>query len=173
MLVYDGGMSELTREHSEFLDVEVDRLTNLLQGYMRFKHKTVRDVERDLGWGRGTLSRVFAGRSELKLRHLLEVAATLGLAPEEFFQMAYMILPKGATLVERVVAMIERLERHTPSRPQTVRLTPQIDPESITPKMEEMARRLIAELLDPPPRDEPKDDSAAPPKRARRPRKRR
>jgi transcriptional regulator with XRE-family HTH domain len=152
--------------------MEIDRLTNLLQGYMRFKHKTVRDVERDLGWGRGTLNRVFAGRSELKLRHILEVAATLGLTPEEFFQMAYMILPKGATVVERVVAMIERLERRTAARPEPVQTAPQIDPESITPKMEEMVRRLIAELLDPPPQEEPKDDSAAPPKRARKPRKR-
>jgi transcriptional regulator with XRE-family HTH domain len=172
VLVYDGGMSALTREHSKSLGVEIDRLTYLLQGYMRFKHKTVRDVERDLGWGRGTLSRVFSGRSELKLRHILEVAATLSLTPEEFFQMAYMILPKGATLVERVVEMIDRRERRTAASPQSVQTAPQVDPESITPKMEEMARRLIAELLDPPPQDEPKDDSAAPPKRARRPRKR-
>ncbi len=161
-------MSALTKKHLESLGAEVDRLTELLQGYMRFRQTTVRDVERDLGWGRGTLNRIFAGRSELKLRHILEVAATLGLTPEDFFYMAYMILPKGATVVERVVAMIEHLERRTAVRPQPVQAASQIDIESLTPMMGEMVRRLLAERLDPPPLDELKDDSAASPKRSRK-----
>ena len=162
-------MSQITREQMEFLDAEIGRLTDLLQGYMRFKHRTVRDVERDLGWGRGTLNRIFSGRSELKLRHILEVAATLDLTPEEFFHMSYTLLPKGATTVERVVAMLELLGQRAGVKPKSVPAPPQIDIDLVTPIMEEMVRRLLAEAMEPKPREP--EEPQAPARRARKPRK--
>jgi transcriptional regulator with XRE-family HTH domain len=143
---------------------------------MRFKHRTVRDVERDLGWGRGTLNRIFAGRSELKLRHILEVAATLDLTPEEFFHMAYAVLPKGATTVERVVAMLEVLGQRAGVKPKHVPAPPEIDLEAVAPIMEDMMRRLLAEMeagketgeAKP---SEPREPKAPARKRARKPRK--
>lgn len=138
-------MSKITGEQIDVLGEEVDRLTDLLQGYMRFKHRTVRDVERDLGWGRGTLNRIFGGRSELKLRHVLEVAATLDLTPEEFFHMAYAVLPKGSTSVERVVAMLELLGQRAGAKVKSVPAPPPIDLDAVAPLMESMMRRLLAE----------------------------
>lgn len=145
-------MSKITPEKMDLLEEEVGRLTDLLHGYMRFRHRTVRDVERDLGWGRGTLNRIFAGRSELKLRHILEVAATLDLTPEDFFHMAYAVMPKGSTTVERVIAMIEQLGQRTGGRAWTVAAPPpapppppEIDLEAFAPLMEDLMRRLMAE----------------------------
>jgi hypothetical protein len=164
-------MTEITRAQMESLDAEISRLTDLLQGFMHFKHRTVRDVERDLGWGRGTLNRIFGGRSELKLRHILEVAATLDLNPEEFFHMAYMVLPKGATTVERIVAMLEILSERAGVKPKPPAAAPVIDLESLTPMMEEVVRRLLAETKAP---DQPEAKAPeAPAKRGRRPRTRR
>ncbi|MES1242652.1 MAG: hypothetical protein ABUT39_13640 [Acidobacteriota bacterium] len=160
-------MTRITREQMEFLDAEIERLADLLQGYMRFRHRTVRDVERDLDWGRGTLNRIFAGRSELKLRHILEVAATLDLTPEEFFHMAYAVLPKGATTVERVVAMLELLGQRAGVKPKSVPAPPQIDLDAVTPIMEEMVRRLLAEAMEPKPREP--EEPKAPTRRGRRP----
>lgn len=162
-------MTEITREQMEFLDSEVERLTDLLQGYMRFRHRTVRDVERDLGWGRGTLNRIFSGRSELKLRHVLEIAATLDLTPEEFFHMAYAVLPKGATTVERVVAMLELLGERAGVKPRSVPPPPQIDLASLTPVIEDMMRRLLAETREPEP-SRPSPEAPAGRKRTPRPR---
>lgn len=179
--MYHRGMSKITREQMDLLDEEVGRLTDLLQGYMRFRHRTVRDVERDLGWGRGTLNRIFSGRSELKLRHILEVAATLDLTPEEFFHMAYAVLPKGSTTVERVVAMIELLGQRAGARMKPVPAPPvsppEIDLEAFTPMMEELMRRLMAEreAAEKKAEKEAKADEAKSPKprarRARKPRK--
>ncbi len=147
-------MSKITPEKMGVLEEEVGRLTDLLQGYMRFKHRTVRDVERDLDWGRGTLNRIFAGRSELKLRHILEVAATLDLTPEDFFHMAYAVLPKGSTTLERVIAMIEQLGQRAggrawtapvPEPPSAPALPPDLDLEAFAPLMEDLMRRLMAE----------------------------
>jgi hypothetical protein len=172
-------MSKVTREQMDFLEEEVGRLTDLLQGYMRFRHRTVRDVERDLGWGRGTLNRIFAGRSELKLRHVLEVAATLDLGPEEFFHMAYAVLPKGSTTVERVVAMIELLGQRTGAKVKPMPAPPQVDLDAITPLMEEMMRRLLAErevaeaVVEAQKEAKPGEEKARKPpaRRARKPRK--
>lgn len=163
-------MTEMTRAQMDSLDAEINRLTELLQGLMHFKHRTVRDVERDLGWGRGTLNRIFGGRSELKLRHILEVAATLDLTPEEFFHMAYMILPKGSTSVERIVAMLETLSERAGVKPKPPAAAPAIDLESLAPMMEEVMRRLLAEAMGP---GQPAPKApAAPAKRSPRPRKR-
>lgn len=163
-------MTEITRAQMESLDAEIDRLTDLLQGFMRFKHRTVRDVERDLGWGRGTLNRIFGGRSELKLRHILEVAATLDLTPEEFFHMAYMILPKGATTVERIVAMLEILAERAGVKLKPPAAAPTIDLDSLAPMMEEVMRRLLAEAMGP---SQPQPAAPAAPAKPRpRPRKR-
>lgn len=176
-------MSKITREQMSLLDEEVSRLTDLLQGYMRFRHRTVRDVERDLGWGRGTLNRIFSGRSELKLRHILEVAATLDLTPEEFFHMAYAVLPKGSTTVERVIAMIEQLGQRVGGRAWTVAAPPasapppEVDLEAFTPLMEDLMRRFMAEreAAEKKAEKEAKADEAKAPKprakRARKPRR--
>lgn len=144
-------MTQLTREQSDSLEEEIGRLTDLLQGYMRFKHRTVRDVERDLDWGRGTLNRIFSGRSELKLRHILEVAATLDLTPEDFFHMAYAVLPKGATTVERVMAMLDALKQRAQVKSMSALASSQLDVDLVRPILEQMVQSILAETMGPKP----------------------
>ncbi|HEX3127121.1 MAG TPA: helix-turn-helix transcriptional regulator [Thermoanaerobaculia bacterium] len=160
-------MTQVTREKIESLEEEIDRLTDLLQGYMRFKHRTVRDVERDLDWGRGTLNRIFSGRSELKLRHILEVAATLDLSPEDFFHMAYEVLPKGATTVERVMAMLDALKQRAQVKSMSS-LSAQLDVDLVRPILEQMVQSMLADTLGTKPKEEPKAPEAGPKPRSRR-----
>jgi hypothetical protein len=86
--------------------------------------------------------------------------------------MANPIPPKRSPAVERVVGLVELLGPRTVDRSKPVQPAPQIDRESIPLMIEQVVRRLLAELGDPPPQDEPKDDPPAPPKRLRKPRKR-
>lgn len=144
-LLYAFSMAGLNRQQVKMVESEVDRISDLLQGYMRFKNMTVRDVERELGWGRGTLNRLFNGRSELKMRHVLEVAACLGLTPEQFFLMAYKQMPEGTTTLERVLATLEMLGERVVPAAKKERPAPQVSLDDLQPLMEEMMRRMLAE----------------------------
>lgn len=68
---------------------EVTRLLHVLRVAMRILDVSNRDVEKRLGLSYGYLSRLFSGTIELKVEHILQILDVLGLAPAEFFQLAY------------------------------------------------------------------------------------
>lgn len=68
---------------------EVIRLTNLLAAAIKFSNVTQREVERKLGLSSGSLSRLFSGGIELKVKHILDICGVIGFPPERFFQAAY------------------------------------------------------------------------------------
>jgi transcriptional regulator with XRE-family HTH domain len=68
---------------------EVVRLTNLLSAAVKFSNITQREVERKLGLSSGSLSRLFSGGIELKIKHILDVCEVIGFAPSRFFRAAY------------------------------------------------------------------------------------
>lgn len=68
---------------------EVARLTNLLSAAVKFSNVTQREVERKLGLSSGSLSRLFSGGIELKIKHILDVCQVIGFPPSRFFRAAY------------------------------------------------------------------------------------
>ena len=64
---------------------------------MRILDVSNRDVEKRLGLSYGYLSRLFAGTIELKIEHILSILEVIGLAPAEFFHLAYPRLPAPAS----------------------------------------------------------------------------
>jgi transcriptional regulator with XRE-family HTH domain len=68
---------------------EPARLLELLAELVARSGRTQREVERALGVGHGWLRLLFAGKSELKVRHILDLAALLGFTPGQFFRQAY------------------------------------------------------------------------------------
>ena len=68
---------------------ETPRLLELLAELVARSGRTQREVERALGVGHGWLRLLFAGKSELKVRHILDLAALLGFTPGQFFRQAY------------------------------------------------------------------------------------
>jgi transcriptional regulator with XRE-family HTH domain len=68
---------------------EVVRLTNLLSAAVKFSNITQREVERKLGLSSGSLSRLFSGGIELKIKHILDVCEVIGFPPSRFFRAAY------------------------------------------------------------------------------------
>ncbi len=80
--------------------------------------------------------------------------------------MAKPISPKRSPAVERVVGLVELLGPGMVDRSRSVMPTPQIDRASIPLLIDQVVRRLLAELGESPPKDEPKDgpsDSAETP----------
>ncbi len=63
-------------------------MARVLEALVRLSDFSVREVERRLDLGAGTLNRIFNGRIDLKLRHILRVLEVIGMRPERFFQLA-------------------------------------------------------------------------------------
>lgn len=122
------------------IDQEVLRLARLLEALVKVERVPVRELERRLDLGGGTLNRIFTGKIELKVRHILLVLDALGVKPLAFFEQALKIREgeeeqAGARLLESV----ETLRR----RPW-MKLQPEPEPTSLT---EDDVRRVVAEAL--------------------------
>src|ERR1700760_1466226 len=71
---------------------ETQHLLNVLRSTIRVLGYTFNDIGERLGVGSGYLSRLFAGKIELKVDHVVEIARAIGFEPEEIFHLAY---PRG------------------------------------------------------------------------------
>jgi transcriptional regulator with XRE-family HTH domain len=68
---------------------ETQHLLNVLRSVVRVLGYTYNDVAGKLGVGSGYLSRLFAGKIELKVDHVVSIAKAIGLEPEEILQLAW------------------------------------------------------------------------------------
>jgi transcriptional regulator with XRE-family HTH domain len=71
------------------VDDEVRKMAHLLEALVKLEKVSVRELERRLGFGGGTLNRIFNGRNELKVRHVLLVLEALEIEPAGFFKLAF------------------------------------------------------------------------------------
>jgi hypothetical protein len=70
-------------------DEEIERLRGLLEAMVEGSGRSQSDIERSIGLGHGYLSHLFAGRLELKFKHVFLLGSELGFSPSDFFQRAY------------------------------------------------------------------------------------
>jgi transcriptional regulator with XRE-family HTH domain len=67
----------------------IERLRAILKGKIHRTGRSQRSLERELGWAHGSLGRVLAGKTEVSLRHVEELAAVLGTGPLELLREFY------------------------------------------------------------------------------------
>lgn len=99
-------------------DKEVQRYLDLLEGLIKVENFSIREVERRLGWGKGTLNAIFRGKIELKLRHLFGILNLLGYTPEQFYEVAHRKMPEGTSVAQRILRILDDIgvERPAPAR---------------------------------------------------------
>jgi hypothetical protein len=68
---------------------EPGRLLALLAELVARSGRPLRDIERSLGVGHGWLRLLLAGKMEIKVRHICDLAQELGFTPGVFFRQAY------------------------------------------------------------------------------------
>lgn len=90
------------------VETEIRRLTELLETLVRVKRIPVREIERRLGYAGGTMNRIFSGKIELKVRHILSVLEILDVEPTAFFHIAYEKGTENAS-VEQILGKLERM----------------------------------------------------------------
>ncbi|HYU35284.1 MAG TPA: hypothetical protein VEW48_24285 [Thermoanaerobaculia bacterium] len=68
---------------------EVRRLTEALRTAIRLSGVSHRQIERELAMSTGYLTRILAGRLQLRVTHLLSICQAIGLPAESFFGALY------------------------------------------------------------------------------------
>ncbi|HEY0781062.1 MAG TPA: hypothetical protein VGE98_01300 [Thermoanaerobaculia bacterium] len=129
---------------------QIERMRWLLRTAIRVSDFTHREIEINLGWSGGSLSRLFSGEVELKIHHVLDILGVIQLPPGEFFQIAF---PTEVISPSPVLKKLQEAMRSEPSVETlgegTERGT-QPSAEQLTQRLVETVRQVFAEL-DPPP----------------------
>jgi transcriptional regulator with XRE-family HTH domain len=123
------------------MNSEVERLLTVFRTAMRILGITNRDVEKKLGVSPSYLSRLFSGTIELKVEHVMELVAAIGLEPAEFFHLAYPRLPEpGSDSAQRLRQTLRDLQ---PASPEARPGAPTQD--EIDQMLMKSLRKLLAE----------------------------
>lgn len=131
---------------------EVVRLTNLLSAAVKFSNVTQREVERKLSLSSGSLSRLFSGGIELKIKHILDICEVIGFPPSRFFRAAYPQRDEESGDAWRLQRLLEQLHpgKDHPDKdklPSALRLDEEQEQEpGAGPSQAEIERMVMAAL---------------------------
>lgn len=64
---------------------DLRRCAKMLESVVRMAGMSARQLEERLDYGAGTVTRLFSGKIELKLRHILLILEEVGIPPSQFF----------------------------------------------------------------------------------------
>ena len=85
------------------------RITAMLQSAIRLSNLTYRDVERELGWSVGTITRLMRGGLEFKLKHLLSILRVIHFSPARLFSVAYPYTRGENAAEDRLQRLLENM----------------------------------------------------------------
>src|SRR5260370_11895474 len=77
------------------VDDDIRRYARVLEAVVKPGELSTGELERGLELGGGAPNRIFTGKIDLKLRHILLVLEVVGMKPERFFQLASTQPPAG------------------------------------------------------------------------------
>jgi hypothetical protein len=125
---------------------ESERIISLLRNAIRLSNHTLRDVERQLSWRVGTITRLFRSGPGLKIEHLLSILKVIRLSPGRFFAAAY---PDAASTAgaeqDRLFRLLEQMYADAPDAPPASssrgRTAPRQD------EIDEMVRLSLRKLI--------------------------
>ena len=100
--------------------VESERITSLLRNAIRLSNFTYRDVERQLGWRVGTITRLMRGGPGLKVEHLLSILHVISFSPARFFAAACPAVEGAGPAEDRLYRMLEQMHGDAAAAPAPV-----------------------------------------------------
>jgi hypothetical protein len=70
-------------------DAQTEQLARVLKLLIRFSKIQNQELEKKLGFSGGYMSRLLSGRIDIKISHVLDIADSLGMLPQEIFSIAF------------------------------------------------------------------------------------
>lgn len=99
------------------IEDEIRRCAKMLESVVRMDGLSARQLEEKLGYGAGTVNRLFSGKIELKLRHILLILEVIGIPPSQFFREVFPEDERPRSEPEMASRLLDLLERHVPKTP--------------------------------------------------------
>jgi len=127
-------------------DEHLGRYVQILDSLIKRERLSQNEVERRLGWSKGSLSRLLSGKRGLEIRHLLQVLEVIKVTPQEFYGLVH---PPVAPASLASAVMVE-IAGDGGSLPPMV-LPPRLTAEELDVRIEEALRRVFAEQAKVPP----------------------
>jgi hypothetical protein len=124
---------------------EVDRLRELLRRATRVAGVSNKEIEAKLKMSSGSLSRLFAGGIELKMKHVLDILRQIGMTPAEFFRLVFPL--EEETGSETAIALKGFLGQGKTERTAPSRQRPAPPPSPTEEEIESMVTRALRKLL--------------------------
>jgi len=91
---------------------DLEGLREALRILVERSGRSIRDLEREIGVGHGTVSNMFRGRTELRLRHLDRLARALNVTLQELLAQAFAVpLPPARPRHERLRNLVSEVVR--------------------------------------------------------------
>ncbi|MDP9121206.1 MAG: helix-turn-helix domain-containing protein [Acidobacteriota bacterium] len=105
---------------------EGSQIIEILQSAIQFSKLTYRDVERQLGWSVGTMTRLMRGGLEFKLKHLIAISQVIKFSPSRLFAVAFPYQAGDDPDQEWLQRLLEQMhsERRTAPSPRRGPLLP-------------------------------------------------
>lgn len=98
------------------IDEDIRRCAKMLESVVRMSGLSARQLEERLDYGAGTVNRLFSGKIELKLRHMLLILDSIGIPPSQFFREAFPDDGRPRSEPEMASRLLDLLERHVPKK---------------------------------------------------------
>lgn len=130
---------------------ETQHLLNILRSAIRVLGYTFNDVAEKLGVGSGYLSRLFAGKIELKFDHVVNISRAIGFEPEEILHLAYPRVKEPQTLAAQQYQAL--LTGGEPARPGPGP-GPGGAPDDVDAAVARAIQKLLSPTAPPPPSEE-------------------
>jgi hypothetical protein len=121
---------------------ESERIISLLKNAIRLSNHTYRDVERQLGWRVGTITRLMRGGLGLKVEHLLSILRVIGFSPGRFFAAACPIANGAGPAEDRLFRMLVQMYAEPETRQDAI--PPAAGPQD---EIDEMVRTSLRKLI--------------------------
>jgi transcriptional regulator with XRE-family HTH domain len=99
------------------IDDDIRRCAKMLESVVRMDGLSARQLEEKLSYGAGTVNRLFNGKIELKLRHILLILEVIGIPPSQFFREVFPEDDRPRSEPEMASRLLDLLERHAPRHP--------------------------------------------------------
>jgi len=116
----------------------------MLESVVRMDGLSARQLEEKLNYGAGTVNRLFSGKIELKLRHILLILEVIGIPPSQFFREVFPEDDRPRSEPEMASRLLDLLERHAAPRRLPARSAPPPTPTGLSDA--ELDRRILEAL---------------------------
>lgn len=123
------------------IEDDIRRCAKMLESVVRMDGMSARQLEEKLGYGAGTVNRLFSGKIELKLRHILLILEVIGIPPSQFFREVFPEDGRPRSEPEMASRLLDLLERHAP-RPAARPAAPEVTDEELDRRILEALGRL-------------------------------